>query len=264
MTRLLFLLVCVLSVTFATAQMDDKFYYPSKELKPIEWTNYEEVQYKVDRDTIYALILKPYKKPTATIIYCHGAGGNVTHYIPLTKILVEHGFQVIMSSFRGYGKSTGIPTHVNIASDGQMLFDSLTKMDGVKETQIVLYGASMGSQIATHLAKNNQDKIEGLILEGALSSFGDIAAFYTPEYKYFLENNFVTPYSAKTDIKEIDKISKLIIHSEEDKDVPFTQGQTLFENAPEPKELLVFEGNHLEAIHIETDKVIDRIVNMLK
>ena len=80
----------------------------------------------------------------------------------------------------------------------------------------------------------------------------------------FLENNFVTPYSAKTDIKEIDKISKLIIHSEEDKDVPFTQGQTLFENAPEPKELLVFEGNHLEAIHIETDKVIDRIVNMLK
>lgn len=263
MSRLLFLLVCVLNVTFATAQMDDKFYYPSKELKSIEWTYYEEIEYEVESDTIYALILKPYKKPITTIIYCHGAGGNVTHYIPLTKVLVENGFQVIMPSFRGYGKSTGSPTHLNIASDGQMLFDSLTKMDGVKETQIVIYGASMGSQIATHLAKNNQDKIESLILEGALSSFADIAAFYAPEYKYFLENNFATPYSAKTDIEEIDRIPKLIIHSEEDKDVPFIQGRTLFEIAPEPKKFLVFEGNHLEAIQVETDKVIKRIMKMI-
>lgn len=264
MPRLLFVIIFVLNISFATAQMDDKFYYPSKELRSIEWTDYEELQFEVESDTIYALLLKPIEKPIATIFYFHGAGGNPTHYLPLTLILVKSGFQVVMPSFRGFGKSTGTPTHINIAADGQVLFDEFLKMKGIKETQKIFYGASMRTQIATHLAKNNQDKIDGLILEGAISSFGDIAVFYTPEYKYFLENNFITPYAAKEDIKEIDKIPKLIIHSVEDKDVPFEQGKVLYENAPEPKEFMKFQGEHLEALKIEKDGIIERIKNMIK
>ena len=42
----------------------------------------------------------------------------------MTKPLVDAGYQVFMIDFRGYGKSTGTPTHINIASDAQVIFDN--------------------------------------------------------------------------------------------------------------------------------------------
>ena len=76
---------------------------------------------------------------------------------------MDAGFQVVMIDFRGYGKSTGKPTHLNVAADGQMLFDQFINRPDIKNTKVYIYGASLGSQIATHLAKDNVDKISGLI-----------------------------------------------------------------------------------------------------
>ena len=47
--------------------MDDKFYFPTKALQPIAWTNVEEVQFPVEKDTINAIILKPNQNAKATI-----------------------------------------------------------------------------------------------------------------------------------------------------------------------------------------------------
>lgn len=262
-TKFLFLIIFATTNFFIYAQMDDKFYYPTKDLKPIEWTNYEELKFNVENDTITALILKPELKPKATIFYFHGAGGNLTSYVPLTQVLVKNNLQVIMIDFRGYGKSTGIPTHNNISHDGQKIFDMLLEKEEIKNTPIIIYGISIGTQIATLLAKNNQEKINGLILEGAMASFTDIAMFYTPEYKDYLEKNYISPYSAKEDIKEINKILKYVIHSKEDKDVPFLQGKMVFNNAPEPKEFLEFKGEHLYALKYEKHKILQKINEMI-
>ena len=71
--------------------------------------------------------------------------------------------------------------HKNIAEDGEKIFTYLSNKSGIKETKKIIYGASIGTQIAAHLAKNHQEELSGLVLEGAMMSFGDIAAFYTPE-----------------------------------------------------------------------------------
>jgi pimeloyl-ACP methyl ester carboxylesterase len=243
--------------------MDNRFYYPTKDLKPIEWANYEELKLNVENDTITALILKPELKPKATIFYFHGAGQNLTYYIPLTQVLVKNNLQVVMIDFRGYGKSTGIPTHDNISQDGQKMFDMLLEKEEIKNTPKIIYGISIGTQIATLLAKNNQEKINGLILEGTMASFTDIAMFYTPEYKDYLEKNYISPYSAKEDIKNINKILKYIIHSKEDKKVPFSQGEMVFNNSPKPKEFLEFKGEHLYAIKYEKEKILQKINEMI-
>jgi dipeptidyl aminopeptidase/acylaminoacyl peptidase len=261
--KFLFLIIFATTNIFVNAQMDDKFYYPKKDLKPIEWSNYVELKFNVENDTITALILKPELKPKATIFYFHGAGGNLTYYIPLTQVLVKNNLQVVMIDFRGYGKSTGTPTHNNISQDGQKIFDRLLENEEIKYTPKIIYGISIGTQIATLLAKNNQEKINGLILEGSMSSFTDIAMFYTPQYKDYLEKNYISPYSAKEDIKNINKISKFVIHSKEDKDVPFSQGQIVFNNAPEPKEFLEFKGEHLYAMKYEKEKILQKINEMI-
>ena len=85
----------------------------------------------------------------------------------------------------------------------------------------------------------------------------------TLQNKDFLEKAFVSPYSAKEDIKLITKIPKLIIHSKEDKDVPFAQGMTVFTNASEPKEFIEFSGEHLYALKYEGAKILASLNKMI-
>lgn len=262
-TKLLVLILIVTKVLFINAQMDDKFYYPKKEMKPIDWKNVKDLKFPVESDTVTAIILKPNQKAKATIFYFHGAGGNVSYYAPILTPLLKDNYQVVMVDFRGYGKSTGKPLHKNIAEDGEKVFNELIKKEEIKNTKIIIYGASIGTQIAAHLAKNHQQEISGLVLEGAMMSFGDIAAFYSPEFKAYLENNFVSPYSAKEDIKSVTKIPKLFIHSKEDKDVPFAQGMTVFTNASEPKQFIEFSGEHLLALKYESGKILESLNKMV-
>ncbi|WP_405207955.1 alpha/beta hydrolase [Aquimarina sp. LLG6339-5] len=263
-TKLILLALFITKLVFVQAQMDDKFYFPKKDLSQITWENYKELMLNTETDTISVLILKPKETPKATIFYFHGAGGNITYYLPLTQILAENNFQVVMVDFRGYGKSTGTPTHKNIAEDGELFFETLLKKKGIKETPKIIYGVSIGTQIATLLAKNHQDKIEGLVLEGTMASFTDIAMYHVPEYKDFLEKNYISPYAAKEDIKTINKISKLFLHSKEDKDVPFTQGETVYNNASEPKEFLEFKGEHLHALKYKKEQILQKINEMIE
>lgn len=177
--------------------------------------------------------------------------------------LVEDQFQVVMVDFRGYGKSTGKPTHLNIAEDGQVFFDTMLQREDINNTPIILYGASIGSQIATLLAKNNQNQIKALILDGAFSSFTDIAALYAPQYKEMIEKSYVSPYSAKENIKPLNSIKKLFIHSKEDKEIPYDQGMIVFNTAPEPKQFIEYEGSDLIAIVQYKEQVLKAINGLL-
>ena len=240
--------------------MDDKFYQPSKEMKPLEFKKIENISLPVENDTITAIVLKPESKLIKkTILFFHGANGNVSTYQYITKPLVENGFQVVMIDLRGYGKSTGTPKHLNVASDGQKMFDYLLARSDVQNTKIYIYGASLGSQIATHLAKENQTRISGLILDGGMSSFTDIAIHFSPQYKEVIEKFLVSPYSAKEDVKALKDVPKLFIYSKGDSTVPFEQGQLIYDNAPEPKQFLEFSGEHLQAMVVDKTEVVKAI-----
>ena len=240
--------------------MDDKFYQPKKEMKTLAFKNIENISLPVESDTITAVVLKPESKSIKkTIIFFHGAGGNISTYQYITKPLVENGFQVVMVDVRGYGKSTGKPTHLNVAEDGQKMFDYLLTRKDIQNTKIYLYGASLGSQVSTHLAKDNQAKISGLILDGGMSSFTDIAIRFKPEMKDIIEKYVTSPYSAKEDVKSLNGLPKLFIYSKGDSTVPFEHGQVIYNNAPEPKQFLEFSGEHIQAMVVDKDRILKAI-----
>jgi hypothetical protein len=232
----------------AFTQSDERFYFPSKKLEKIDSLPHENLAFTIEKDTLTGIFIKPKTTAKASVLYFHGAGGNLTTYINFIKPLVESEFQVILIDFRGYGKSTGKPSHLNIASDAQIIFDQLLKREDIKSTKIIVYGASMGTQVATNLTKNNQSKIKALVLDGALSSFTDLAVESAPKpMKRMIRKHLISPYSAKDDIKQIKDVELLIIHSKEDKSIPFKEAETVFANANGPKSFWVYEGDHLEA-----------------
>ncbi|MDQ1160770.1 pimeloyl-ACP methyl ester carboxylesterase [Chryseobacterium sp. SORGH_AS 447] len=261
-TKLLFSAFFLLTICFFKAQ-DDNFYKPSKVFRPIENVTYEDFSLPVQNDTITGIILKPQSKVKATVLFFHGAGGNVSSYMFMTKPLVDKDYQVVMVDFRGYGKSTGKPTHLNVASDGQAFFDAMIKRPDIVGTKIILYGASLGSQVAAHLARNNKDKIAGLVMDGSLSSFTDIAMYYKPEYKEMISKYVISPYAAKEDLQDTEGLPKLFIHSKEDKDVPYEEGFENYSKASLPKEFIAYAGKHLEAMKTDSEKIIMSIEKMI-
>ena len=259
-TKILFLLLILSQLSFA--QLEDKFYQPGKTFTPIEGLNSTDFKIPVEGDTITGIFMKPKSAAIATVLFFHGSGGNVSKYIFMTKPLVEAGYQVLMVDFRGYGKSTGTPNHINIADDGQKFLEYALALKEVKNKPVILYGASMGSQVASHLAKNNQDKITALVLDGCISSFNDVAIQFAPQYESYLKT-IPFPYSAKEDIKTV-TLPKLFIHSQGDKMIPIAEGKMVYDNAPDPKTFIEYEGDHLEGMVKDKDPIIKAINALIK
>ena len=267
-THFLPVLFFVLLAQLAAAQMDDKFYYPVKKWEPImDSIKYREINYFIDKDTLNTVLISPdTKKVKGTVIYFHGAGGNVSRYVQFIRPLVKDCYQVFMIDFRGYGKSSGKPTHLNIAKDAQIIFDSVLKLKEVAKTKIILFGASIGTQIATKIAADNQAKISALILDGTIASFTDIAADTSPESQREMIRKFlISPYSAKESIKQIKSMPMLFIHSKEDKGVPIAEGELVYKNATVPKkEMWVYVGDHLMAGKLYPQELVTRVNKLMK
>ncbi|MBT1709378.1 hypothetical protein KK062_14140 [Fulvivirgaceae bacterium PWU5] len=77
LTRLVFVFFIT---TAAHAQFDERFYFPVKEWKSLDGVTHEEVTLPHDSVSLSAIFLKPAGKPKGTILFLHGAGGNVTSY----------------------------------------------------------------------------------------------------------------------------------------------------------------------------------------
>ncbi|TVZ53060.1 alpha/beta hydrolase [Dokdonia sp. Hel_I_53] len=264
----------IITITFLglcntlNAQFDEKFYFPSKDYSINDAVDHEDLFFEIEAVKIHTLWLKPKQKTHTSILLFIGASGNASKYVSMASSLLSLGYQVLIFEPRGYGLSSGVPKHMNVISDAQLVFDNLLKKEEIKNTRIVIYGASLGSQVATHLTKNNQTKISGLIIDGGMSSFTDIALSQAPEtQKPMIKQYLTSPYSVKEDIKQIEDVPKLLIHSREDKTVPFAQVELNYKNAQEPKELWVHKGGHLQALKEDKQayiKIIGEFTNNLK
>ncbi|NDV60731.1 alpha/beta hydrolase [Bacteroides sp. 519] len=250
-----FLLLAFTSL--AHAQMDEKFYFPDKQWIPVADTiDTEDLFLTVDDDTIHALIVKPKQTPKASILFFHGNGDNVSKWLGHFRKLIDNGYQVCLFDYRGYGKSTGTPTHLNIASDAQLLFDTLLKRDDFKNTPFIIYGASIGTQAAVHTARNNNDKIMALVVDGMMASFTDVALVTSPkEYHEQIKSSLFSPYSAQEDVPYIRKIKVLFIHSPEDF-MPIAQSKEVYETVACEKRFWEYTGEHVMAPLLYPDTLL--------
>lgn len=244
----LFFIVFLLFAQVVGAQMDEKFYHPDKEWLPLPASlDYREIVLTADADTVHSLLINPATPAKATVLYFHGNGGNISKWIGHIKPLIDEGFRVCLLDYRGYGKSTGKPTHLNIAHDAQLLLDTLWTETDIRQVPLIVYGVSIGTQVATHLARNNNERIAALALDGMMASFTDVALLTSPAEHHEVIKQFVTsPYSAKEDIRHLKNLKLLVIHSEEDP-IPLSGAQAVYESAECPKTFWLYKGGHVEA-----------------
>ena len=86
----------------------------------------------------------------ATLVLCHGFGGNRLMLGPVARLLIKHGFGVLMFDFRAHGRSPGDLSTWGWLETNDLLgaLDFLQRRPEVDSTRIGVLGYSLGGQVA--------------------------------------------------------------------------------------------------------------------
>jgi len=245
------------------------FYRPSTEIQNLDDFEYSENILNVeDSIKIHTYLFNPKTDLKANVFLIRGNSGNTSQGKELIKPLIDNGFKVYSTDWRGYGKSSGMPNYKGVMKDTQTAFiDFLnqTKNDSVKT---IVYGMSLGGQLAVKLAKDNQNEIDALVLDGALES---AHSFITDNFQEFYlqrftknPENYNQEYVAIRDIADINNIPKLIIHSTEDRAVPFERGKNIFASAKEPKTFWKTNTGHIKTLTDLPEELIEKLNALIR
>lgn len=203
-----------------------------------------EVSYKTaDGRDIYAWYATP-KNPQKAVIFFHGNSYNIYYHIPRVLPFLKAGYTVILPEYEGFGGIEGTPSQRNMEDNMRATIKFLNDK-GVQNKDIVLYGHSLGTYMATYVAAKlaGDEKFDALILESPFTSLTDVADIAS--YGLFPVKVVVRDKYNSYDL--IDKIDTrlMIAHGTEDPTVPYELGVKLFEKATGQKRFYGVKGaNH--------------------
>jgi len=164
-----------------------------------------------------------------TILFLHGNAGSLENRIHKINHFNDMDVNFLIISWRGFSGNKGQPTEEGLYKDAKSGVNWL-KNKGIRKENIIIYGESLGTGVATEIAQNN--KFAGVILE---SPFTSMVAAGKSKYPIFpIKLLLKDKYESDKKIQNI-KSPILIMHGEDDKIVPFWMGKKLYELANQPK-----------------------------
>ena len=176
------------------------------------------------------------------VLFLHGNAANIS--VPLRQAWIRPmralGVGLVLVDYRGYGASDdGLLTEEGLYRDARATFDWLTTTRGIDPSHVVIFGHSLGSGVATHLAA--RVGAAGLVLEGAFTSIPDVGAGRYPwlPIRWLARERF-----ASLDRADSIAMPKLLLHAEDDGAIPFAMGQQLFAALQAPKSFATLTGGH--------------------
>ncbi len=203
-----------------------------------KWLQHEDVHFQsADGTKLHGWYVE-HPQPKAVILYCHGNGTHVADLGEFLQIMRDE-FQVSIFAFdyRGYGRSEGKPAEKGVMEDAEAAQVWLAQRAGLKKSEIVLMGRSLGGGIALHLAAENGAR--GVILQSTFTTLPDAAAANYPwlPVRLLMRNRYDS-------LSRISRYSGPIFlsHGTADRIVPFSHGQTLFAAASGRKEFFEIPG----------------------
>lgn len=189
------------------------------------------------------------------IVYFHGNGANLANRVPRFGQFSGAGYGLLALSYRGYGSSEGRPSEDGFYHDARAALDhARTAFPGAK---IVLYGESLGTGIATRMARETD--VAAVILEAPYTSVAARAQeiYWWLPASYLIRDRF----DNAAHIAGIDA-PLVILHSEDDRVIPVHHGRALLEMAKAPKLGIFLPG---QPHHLEFDaELLARVSDFLK
>ena len=193
----------------------------------------EEIVFKAGDGTRLIAWYRPAETGKPTLLYFTGNAGNVADRAGKIRAIAADGYGVFIVNYRGYGGSGSRPTEKRLAKDAVSAYDYLRGL-GVAPHNIVLYGESLGTAVATKVSL--QREARALVLESPFTSVVDVGKLAWPLLP--LQFIMVDQFRTIDRIGSVD-IPLLIVHGGRDAVIPLDMGRRIYHAANEPKTLQV-------------------------
>ncbi|HJN61504.1 MAG TPA: alpha/beta hydrolase [Alphaproteobacteria bacterium] len=181
----------------------------------------------------------PARAALPTLVYFHGNAGHIGMRADKVRPYLDAGFGVLLTTWRGYSGNPGKPDEAGLYRDGAAALAYLQET-GTAPESILLYGESLGTGIAVHLAAERAPA--AVVLEAPFTSIADVAQARFPilPVKHLILDRF----DSKSKIAQV-AAPLLIVHGGRDGTIPLRFGKRLFAAAGEPKKLKIYpEAGH--------------------
>ena len=168
-------------------------------------------------------IVQFYSADTATkgvVLYFHGNKKNISWYAKYPPYFTRHGYEVWIIDYPGFGKSTGKLTEENLYDWADYMYNFARSRFGADS--IIIYGKSMGTGIATHLASLKPCK--KLILETPYYDFPSVIKHHIPIYPVAWMIHYKIPTH---DYIEKVTVPIAIFHGTDDDVIPYKNAEKL-------------------------------------
>ena len=188
-----------------------------------------------DGETLNALLFKTSQPNKGLVLYFHGNADNLQRWGEYASDFTSLGFDVLMTDYRGYGKSTGTPSEALLYQDAHLVLKWAQTNTPYKK--LVMYGRSLGSAVASHLAKESKPDL--LILETPFDELAGTMSIAIKPLLYFFPLRHTFPN--KEFLKDV-RCRKVIFHGTNDWVVPLSSAEKLKPLLNENDEFVTIEG----------------------
>jgi fermentation-respiration switch protein FrsA (DUF1100 family) len=225
-------LVVYLLVVLVLMILERWLVYPAPPIERGDWHPaglvHEDVHFQSADGTKLHGWFVPHSNARRAILYCHGNAEQVGDLADLLAHLRDTlQASIFVFDYRGYGHSEGRPDEAGCIADGRAAQHWLAKRVGVKPSQIVLLGRSLGGGVAVALAAD--DGAQALVLENTFPALVDVAARHFPwlPVRWLMDNRYDS-------LSRIQRYSGPLfqIHGTLDDLIPPSFGRQLFDASP--------------------------------
>lgn len=174
-------------------------------------------------------------KKKGVVLYFHGNRKNISWYAHFAPRFTRHGYEIWMIDYPGFGKSTGRFTE-------QRLYDYATQLYKLARTKfsandIIIYGKSMGTGVASYLASVKDCK--ALVLETPYYSMQSLVGTFAPVYPV---NNMIHYRLPVFEYLPNVTVPVIIFHGSADMVIPFANAKQLRRVLKQGDEFITIEG----------------------
>ena len=196
------------------------------------------------------------ENPRGIVYYLKGNSKSIKGWGKFAVDFTLHGYDVIMIDYRGFGKSTGKMSQQSMKEDAMLVYDKLKEI--VDEKNIIIYGRSLGTGLATKVASMNNPRM--LVLACPYFSMSKNVKRYLPLVPLGLVMRYQMPTYKW--IKYVDCPIK-IIHGTNDKVIQFKSSVKLSKMKPKTTRLYpIIDGGHKNLHNFESyHRALEEVLN---
>lgn len=174
--------------------------------------------------------------PFPALLWFYGNGETIGAIWPVLRDFRPPRAALFVVDYPGYGASEGRPTEAAFYAAADLAYAALATRSEVDAARLSVYGRSLGSVAATHVAASHE--VARLILESPFTSARDMSRRHYAPFPRFLVrlrlDNLATIQRVRCPV--------LVLHGTRDRLVPLEMGRRVAAAAPGPVELVLIEG----------------------